>query len=412
MRKVAIIADSHFDEHSRFEECVRIHDFIAEECKRRGVDAVLHSGDVYERKSTPKERAAVAHWVQKITQCGPMVIVRGNHDALGDLPLLERLETDHAVTVVEGAQVVYIHNRETGASFAVACLGWPNKANILALGADSHAEGELLASDALRNVIRGLGHDMRRSDEAIASDSMPRILLAHAMVRGSKVSTGQPLVGCDLEVGLEDLRLCGADLYALGHIHMPQCWDQSGELDLGGFFHDRGNLPDVVYPGSPRRTSYGELEDKHFVIATFDDEGKLADVEYVKTPCAPMVHLEGVINVDGVLDLDAASDKLLGDVSVQGADVRLRYYVAPDLRDRGRVEAASLKDDLIADGACAVKVDEVVETTTRARAPELATAATLADRLDAYWKAKDSTPDGPRRRKLFEKLALLEGGVG
>lgn len=420
MRRVAIIADSHFDEASRFEECIRIHDWIADECKRRDVDLVLHSGDVYERKSTPKEREAVARWVQRITQTAPIVIVRGNHDALGDLPLLERLETDHTVEVVERA------DRVIAGQCVIACIGWPNKASILALGAESHEVGELVAGDALRNVIRGLGADIAREnkDELLETNSYPRIVLMHAMVRGSKVSTGQPLVGCDLEVGLDDLRLANADLYALGHIHKPQCWDEAGpstyfEPEVEGSRYPVSALPDVVYPGSPRRTSYGELEDKHFVIATFDDAGKLVDVEYVKTPSTPMAHLRaeyatehvglpGDVLVPAGIFYDSAP---VSEWCAQGAEIRVRYYVEPEHRDAAKVAAEALKSELLELGASDVKLEPIVETTTRARAPELAQVSTLTEKLDAYWRAKDTVPDEVRRRKLLEKTALLEGGV-
>src|SRR5690606_33414630 len=97
--RVAVIADSHFDEHSRFEECVRLHGWIADDLRARRVDAVVHTGDVYERKSTPLERQAVADWVRRVASVAPVLVVRGNHDAVDDLPLLERLATEHRVIV-------------------------------------------------------------------------------------------------------------------------------------------------------------------------------------------------------------------------------------------------------------------------------------------------------------------------
>ena len=212
--QVAILADSHFDEHSRFAECVRVHDWIADDIAARGVDLILHAGDVYERKSAPREREAVAAWVQRVTQTAPLVIVRGNHDILGDLPLLARLETRHPVYVEEGAAVRYVETARGVA--AVACVAWPRKASLHAmLGQVGHEGSELAAGDAMRAVLRGLGAEMAEHDG-------PRLLLSHAMVRGSKTSHGQPLVGCDMELGLDDLALAGADFYALGHIHMPQ----------------------------------------------------------------------------------------------------------------------------------------------------------------------------------------------
>src|SRR5688572_8347612 len=129
MLRIAVVADSHFDQHSRFEECVRLHDWIGEDATARGCRAWIHTGDLYERKSSPLERQAAARWLQRMTYFGPGVIVRGNHDAVEDLPLLERLDThnDHEITVIEGARVVEL------AGAAVACMGWPQRGRLAAL---------------------------------------------------------------------------------------------------------------------------------------------------------------------------------------------------------------------------------------------------------------------------------------
>ena len=66
MLRLAHIADSHFDETSRFDECVHVHDWIAADIIARGADLIVHSGDVYERKSTPRERIAVARFFQAL----------------------------------------------------------------------------------------------------------------------------------------------------------------------------------------------------------------------------------------------------------------------------------------------------------------------------------------------------------
>jgi DNA repair exonuclease SbcCD nuclease subunit len=239
--KIALIGDSHFDEHSRLSECERIHDWIAADAGSRGVQLTLHSGDLYERKSTPREREAVAVWVQAMAELGPVVIARGNHDALDDLPLLERLEVSNPVRVVERCETLRISTE--GGDVALGVLGWPQRAHVAALAGDASKEGvEQVAADALRAVLRGLGDFLEQQTDC------PAILLAHAMVRGSRVSTGQPLVGCDFELGLEDLALARASFYALGHVHMENVFDIAGAP--------------AAYPGSPRRTAFGELEDK------------------------------------------------------------------------------------------------------------------------------------------------------
>lgn len=375
--RVAVIADSHFCEASRFDECVRVHEWIAQDIAERGVDLVLHSGDVYDRRSTPNERDAVARWAQAITLSAPLVVVRGNHDALDDLPLLELLETANPIKVVESARVVRVAGAE------IACLGWPQKASVLAAAqAEGREHGEQAASEALRSVLRGMGAQFEGTG--------PRLLLAHAMVRGSVTSTGQPLVGCDLELGLDDLALAGADAYLLGHIHMPQQWKI-------------GAAP-VVYPGSPRRTAFGELEEKGYLLVEFEGREVLS-LEWVPTPCAPMHHVAASWEHGALVFNEADSN---GDGIAYGTEIRLRYSVPSDEREAARAVAARVRDDLLAKGALSVKLEEVVSTTGRARQPQIAAALTLDDKLAALWGAQKNAPETERRPRLLAKVHELE----
>lgn len=378
--KIALVADSHFDETSRFEECIRIHNWIADDAAARGCSAWLHAGDVYERRSTPRERMAAASWVQRMAEVvGPGVIARGNHDNLGCLPLLGRLDTNgRGVTVVEDARVV------TLAGVAVAALAWPQKARILAMMPDaSHESGEQAAAQALRHVLLGLGGDLAEHDG-------PKLLLAHAMVRGSMTSTGQPLVGADLELGLEDLGLCRADAYLLGHIHLGQQWEIAGAP--------------VIYPGSPRRTAFGETEEKGYVIVELDKAG-LVSWERIPTPATKMILINAEVarTAEGEIVFDDAGME----PDVAGAEVRLRYEIDADLRVAARAAADERRQRMIDGGAVAVKIEEVVRATTKARAPEVARAATLEEKLDALWQAQSFEP-GERRVSLCGKLREIE----
>lgn len=369
MTRIAIIADSHFDEHGRFDECVRLHDWIAEDMAARGVDLVLHAGDMFERRSTPRERAAVATWLRRVARLAPVVIVRGNHDQLGDLPLFARLRTEHRIVVEEAAAV------HTVAGVAVACLAWPRRGELLA------RHPEVSPGDALRAVLGGLGDAARAANGA----DLPVVLLAHAMVRGSVTSTGQPLVGCDLEVGLEDLALVRADAYALGHVHKGQAWDIE--------------VAPCVYPGSPRRTTFGELEPKGYQLLELGGRGEPVVTEFVEAPATPMVDVTADWTAFGFTGVRP---------DVSGAEVRLRYAVDSDRRDAARDGAAALEAELLAGGAASVKIEEIVRATTRARAPEVAAAPTLVEKLDALWRAKGVTLDPIRREAVIAKLATVE----
>lgn len=361
MARVALIGDSHFDEHSRFDECVRLHDWIASDMAARGVSLVLHSGDVYERRSTPKERAAVADWCRRVTEYAELVIVRGNHDQLGDLQLLDRLNTRHRITVVEGAGVLHF------AALSVACIAWPRLGELRARDPDANP------ADALRNLFRGLAAELGAFD-------VPKLALMHAMVRGSRVSTGQPLMGCDLEIGLEDIALLRADAYCLGHVHKQQDWEIAGAP--------------VIYPGSPRRTAFGETERKGYVV--IDPDASPLDWEFVETPATPMVLLEGRWQDGQLVGLEHES--------LMGAEVRLRYHAPSEHREAARAKAGAWAQRCLDAGAVSVVQEEVVTTETRARAPEVAVAPSLTEQLEAYWASVAFDP-GARREALVGKLS-------
>lgn len=376
--KIIASADHHFDQHSRWAECLRVHSWIAELVESERPDVFLSGGDLYERASTPVERAAVADWLVRIAAVCPVVIARGNHDKPRDCEILGRLASAHPIVVEEGADIHVV------GGIAVAAVAWPHRAELLALaGDDGSAGADELASEALRNVLRGLGHEL-------AKFQGPRVLLGHFMIDGSVTSSGQPLIGHTMNVALSDLGLARADITIGGHVHAPQDWTFDGRP--------------IVYAGSPCRTNFGELEEKSVVLAEFNSDG-LTSWRRVPTPATPMVHVDAEVSLEGdVLELRVDPEM----EAVVGAEVRLRYVVDADQREGGKSLAARTRADLLAAGAVDVKVEEVVRPTTRARAPEVAKASTLEEKLRAFWDVKGTTPDESRATELIRKLNHLD----
>jgi exonuclease SbcD len=397
---IAFISDSHFDAapNGRLAECIRIHDWIADDLERRAaerdnLEVIIHGGDVFERKSVPQDRNAVAAWLQRLAAIAPVLLVRGNHDQPGDLAIFAELKGDCEIFVDEVAGV------HSFSGVDVATLPWPRKAELLAaLGRDvAGEETGAIAQEALRSVLRGLGGEMRGAAPTDASP--PSVLVAHAMVRGSLTSTGQPLVGHDMELSLDDLALAGADMVLLGHIHMPQHWSWA---------HDEGAMP-IVYAGSPRRTAYGEVEAKGYVLVDFDRLcGRwMPRWERVETPCQPMVLIE--YSWDGGAFMRGGHQlHEEGRGAVEGADIRLRYHVPADQRDAARAAAAEVRAGLLEAGAERVTVDECVLQTTTARDTTVAAAKTTADKLTALWALRGDDVAPERRARVLGRLAELE----
>lgn len=404
--RVAIIADSHFDESSRWEECCRVHDWIAAEVVRRDVDVVCLSGDLFERKSTPRERNHVAAWLCGLARYAPVVGVYGNHEAQGDLDVFNRLDTMYPLTF-HSRPATHLVARGGEVLLEIACLPWPRKAMLAAhLGsALPLATVDQAAGDALRGVLRGFGE---------SAHAGPRLLLSHAMVRGSRTSAGQPLVGCDMEIGLDDLALARADAVALGHVHMPQTWDVAVVPELRQPHLDR-SIP-VIYPGSPRRTAFGEVETKGFVVLTFGERHESGampvEIERVATPCAPMHLVTGNYLVDEPSLNDDGREPWTGlahdghRLDMRAAEVRFRYLVAADRRDAAKADAEVLRATWLAAGAVHVKIEEEVIAETRARAPEIAAARTIAEKLAAMYRHQGVETE--RAESLITRARSLE----
>lgn len=390
--RIAAVADSQVDEHSRLEEHDRVMRVVVEEAAERGCDVLLHAGDVYERRSTAREREAVAGWIIEATaQYGLAVgVVGGNHEAAGEVDELAHLGID----ATERPEM-WTHME----GLAVACLPWPRRSSLLAwltaqgLGV-TREDVNQRGAELLRDVLRGFASQWPAD--------VPRVLLAHAMVRGSRHGPDQPpLLGCDFELGLEDLALADADVVILGHIHCPQEWSYTAA--------DGREVP-VIYCGSPRRTAYakGELEPKGFVVVEFDGR-RLVSWERVATPATPMVLVETVYEREDDEEAFATSDGSvwpgsLPDWPPPGAEIRLRYAVDADQRDAARRRAEEIRDEWIAAGAAEVRIEEQVRPTVRARAPEVASAVGTPDKLRAYWSATDAGLDEERMERLLGRL--------
>lgn len=392
MITVAASGDSHFNQDSRWDECLRIHNWMAGDMIARAAQLFLHPGDWFEQLSKPKERNAVADLLEMLGMHIPVIGDRGNHDSPGDLHIFNHVRPKWPVVIEEGADV-HIVKLPNGASVAVAAVAWPRKAHLLAsLGSEVGKEqSEQVARDQLRILFLHL-RDLLKQHEG------PRILMMHAMVCGSTTSVGQPLVGCDLEVSLEELALVEADIVLLSHVHKPQEWTDYP-------------MP-IIYCGSPYATAYGETEVKSYVIAEFDDkrrkDGKiLRDWKRVPTPRTPMILLETQYLPDSGA-FYYLNDLVFDIGMVSNADVRFRYSVDSDHAAAAKSAAKRVEAQFLEAGAQVVKIEDSVNSTTRARAPEVVEAQTLPDKLEVLWHVRQIEVEPDRKVRLFGKAAQLE----
>jgi len=378
--------DNHWCKRIRFAECVRVHQWMTGIASELKVDAFLDGGDIYEEESGIEEREAVDEWLLSMADVAPVLIARGNHDRPADLLGHARLRTRHPIIIEERANVHWI------GPAAVATVAWPDRSEFLARLASAELADDAVIT-ALRDVLRGLG-------DVLAAHDGPRILLGHFMVDGSKTSTGQPLLGQPIRVGLEDLALACAHLGLMSHVHAFQQWDIAGAPHL--------------YIGSPFRTDFGQLEKKYVTFAEFDG-ARLVHLEQIETPATPMMHLDGNYVARALASFgeeEVEVDRILlwdRDPQVRGAEVRVRYAVPAHERAAAKQAEEGLRRELSERGASAITIEAEVIAERRARAPEVGRATTLADKVSAHWASIQYDPE--RRDELLRKTAQLEEEV-
>lgn len=370
--RIFATGDLHVDEHSdRFDECKRILDWIASyvEAATPAPDAVLISGDIYERNSTPAERLVAASLVRRCADVCRVIIVRGNHDRKRDLALLAALASTHPIYVVEGREIVSLLT-QSGVTARIACMGWPTRANVTMDGA---------AKDALRNVLADIGAQL-------APCSGPKILLGHFDVAGAKVGEGQPMIGGALTLGLEDLALAGADAVVMGHIHKPQEWLY--------------NRRPIIYCGTPFRTDFGEPEDKS--ILSIEIDGDKVSWERIPTPARDMILAEASYT-------DGAFRLVEEPVSVRNADIRIHYAVPKEHRDAAMRLALDIGERWKASGAATVKIDDELVVVARAREEAVAVAAarTTEEKLLALWASTGRMPVPAVKERILGRYARI-----
>lgn len=384
----AAIGDTHVDETTRFDECKEMLHETTNQAVAAGARCLVHTGDLYHRGSTPRERAAVAEWVMETSERieGPMLFVRGNHDSFRDIEILGKVRTKHPLIVEEGFG---IHDlKVAGRTLRVVALAWPRKAQVLAaIGRPvPPEESSRVAQEALSDTLLSAGGD----------SPYPKILVAHAMVTGSITSTGQPLVGQDMEIDLTMLSRVRADATALGHIHKPQDWD----------FPINGRTNPIIYTGSHRRTAYGEVEDKGWVKFIFDDKAehgrRLISWSREILPCQEMV----------LIELSFTDGHLAGDVPTvrPKSDVRLRFTARPEEMATAK-RAADRMAEPWRETECVVKLEPVVQAESAARVPEIALAKTTWNKLEIMWAARkdEMAPElTASLRSKVEELELIE----
>jgi len=336
-----------------------------------GARVMVCAGDIFDKVSTVAERNAALSVFTSWAESMPVVIVGGNHDEIHDLRWIGRLDTEHNIYVAE-RPVLFEQD-----DWAVACLPWPRKGQVLDFApGSSPAELVQIAKSGVQAILAGF------REKSLYWDC-PLILAAHAELGAASMDNGQPVAGrCFVELGVEDLLDVGADYVALGHIHKHQILGDGR----------------ICYAGAPRPTKFGETGAKGYCL-----------VDVIKGEAPKITHRRAPYRELITVTADAAGAFDDWDLEASGNSIRLQYTADASDREQARTRAENLKIQLLANGAASVKIDGRTTATHRVRSATVSGAATVSDKLGALWDAREQTPG--RSVEILAKLEQLEGGT-
>jgi exonuclease SbcD len=354
-------------------------DHLVETVRAERVDAVLVSGDVYDRALPPVDAVELANdALKRLVSCGVRVVISsGNHDSAQRLGF--------ASDLIDAAGV---HLRTDPARIATPV--WfdddPGQDKV-AVYAIPYLEPDLVrdrlhVADRSHQAVLDAAMQQVRAHQA-ATGGHRAVVMAHAFVTGATASQSERdiSVGGVSSVGIDTFD--GVDYAALGHLH------------------GRHTLTEAVrYSGSPLAYSFSEARHRKGSWLVDVGAGGVTDVAFVDAPVPRRLDL-----LRGRLD-DLLSDPAHAGIERSWVQVTLTDPRRPrDAMERLRTrfpyclviafepegvspgQAGPLRDRLVGRDDAAIL--EAFFTDTRGAAPDADEAALLQQACDACRVAED-----------------------
>ena len=363
------IGDFHAAPGPRNADRYRALDFILDDAEHTDVGLWLWPGDLSHARQSIEDKNQIASRLVRMANRAPVILVYGNHDLPGDLDVFAELRAAYPIVVVSQPQCVTLR-LPSGDTATVFCLPYPTKASLVAQGVVPADVGDVAAT-ALEAIFMMAAHDL----EFARKGGVLTLMVGHINVGGSITSTGQPNIGREIELAPRHLDRLGGIYIGLNHIHKHQA------------------IAGAHYAGSVCRLDWGEIDPKFYNRVTLTDDSVLVEPQPIPVP--PMFHVEGELNRRGFwLDEGPRPE------SWAGTEVRVRYRYRQS-------EKATLDETLVTRpflDARRLKVEPVAIPDRAVRAPAVAAAFTLADKVAAWADVVGVTP----APSLVAKLALLE----
>ncbi len=354
--KILHTGDIHFDDNDLLGDVCKSAAHLLKKARAECPDIVVVSGDLLNTRLS-HDSPALKHAVEFVIDLGsisPVFLLIGtfSHDG-ASIEIFKNLNTVHEVYVSEKIEMVGFKNGRfapiaeyvKGLDAIIYALPPVSKANILANFDDDRQNANANVSDLLRDIFQMWGLVSAQAK----ADGVMTIISAHGTLTGSVTSTGQRMVGKDIEFGYGDIQMAGADVGCLSHIHKAQ--------QYGSMF----------YSGSIAKLNAGEVEDKGFWIHEMTEAGLKSGFMVIPTRDIIRKDFEGLPGIDDLPEV------------TKDALVRITYRVGEE--DVHVINEQEIKDKILALGASEVRIERSIVPKQEVRAAGISGLSTLADKF-------------------------------
>jgi exonuclease SbcD len=218
-------------------------------------DAILVSGDIYDRSVPPTEAVRRLDDVLSEIVLGlkiPMIIIAGNHDGPERLGFASRLLQEQRLHIFGSLEssINPVVIEDTHGPVCIYPVPYAEAATVREKLKDDTPHDPASAMKAIIDRIKDSHPEEKRS-----------ILMAHAFVVGGKESESERPLSIGGTSTVEASLFDSFDYVALGHLHRPQ---EAGK-------------DTIIYPGSLMKYSFSESSHtKSVTLVEMDAEGKCA----------------------------------------------------------------------------------------------------------------------------------------
>lgn len=388
--KILHLSDIHARDKD-IEEVEKCLNFIVEQAEKEIPDLIVFTGDAFDSQNVKLDSLSAKLIICTFSRLGdiaPVVGVLGTPSHDGRAPeILSYVKARYPVFIASHPCQMYLSGggelftAETLAKYqpslyaVISLIPQPTKQYFTGVGGIASTDEQI--SSAMTAIFAGFG----ATAEAF---QCPHILVGHFTVRGCTVSSGQQMIGRDIEISKEQIAFAKADLVCLGHIHKEQVIP-----------------PNIFYSGSIFRVDWSELEDKGFYVYTLGDNLAKDGMVYKFIPTPSKKYVRAEIDTTGGGSFD---DIDMGYLNLQVKDSYARIDITVFQDEADKIDKHLIEEDIMSRGALDVDVRITRIPRENVRSEKILKLSTLRDKLVEQARLRaEEVPE-----TILEKADLLE----